>query len=153
MNLPVNCSPSRLTKRRSPTTTGNIERFHRTLCRELLDETGAFETIEAAQIAIDEWVHAYNTVRPHHHWTSPPQPPCSARDRRAANPMLQNSMSPTPAATCNRLKLIAGDRARYCNARLPQWSSTPSSHHQVLSISLAPRNKFGSGRTTADARS
>jgi hypothetical protein len=35
------------------------------LRRELLDETGAFESIEAAQAAIDEWVHAYNTVRPH----------------------------------------------------------------------------------------
>jgi hypothetical protein len=56
---------ARLTKRRSPTTTGKIERFHRTFRRELLDETGAFESIEAAQTAIDEWVHAYNTVRPH----------------------------------------------------------------------------------------
>ena len=56
---------ARLTKRRSPTTTGKIERFHRTLRRELLDETGAFESIEAAQTAIDAWVHAYNTVRPH----------------------------------------------------------------------------------------
>jgi transposase InsO family protein len=56
---------ARLTKRRSPTTTGKIERFHRTLRRELLDETGAFESIEAAQTAIHEWVHAYNTVRPH----------------------------------------------------------------------------------------
>ena len=56
---------ARLTKRRSPTTTGKIERFHRTLRRELLDETGAFDTIETAQTAIDEWVHAYNTCRPH----------------------------------------------------------------------------------------
>lgn len=56
---------ARLTKRRSPTTTGKIERFHQTLGRELLDETGAFESIEAAQAAIDEWLHAYNTVRPH----------------------------------------------------------------------------------------
>lgn len=56
---------ARLTKRRSPTTTGKVERFHRTLRRELLDETGAFESIEAAQTAIDEWVRAYNTVRPH----------------------------------------------------------------------------------------
>lgn len=56
---------ARLTKRRSPTTTGKIERFHRTLRRELLDETGAFATVEAAQAAIDEWVHAYNTARPH----------------------------------------------------------------------------------------
>jgi hypothetical protein len=42
-----------------------VERFHRTLRRELLDETGAFASIEATQAAIDEWVHAYNTVRPH----------------------------------------------------------------------------------------
>ncbi|CAN5817687.1 IS481 family transposase [soil metagenome] len=56
---------ARLTKRRSPTTTGKIERFHKTLRRDLLDEAGAFESIEAAQAAIDEWVHAYNTVRPH----------------------------------------------------------------------------------------
>ncbi|GAB3038233.1 hypothetical protein MBOU_25290 [Mycobacterium bourgelatii] len=56
---------ARLTKRRSPTTTGKVERFHRTLRRELLDEVGAFESIDAAQAAIDEWVHAYNTARPH----------------------------------------------------------------------------------------
>lgn len=56
---------ARLTKRRSPTTTGKVERFHRTLRRELLDEVGAFASIEAAQAAIDEWVHAYNTIRPH----------------------------------------------------------------------------------------
>ncbi len=56
---------ARLAKRRSPTTTGKIERFHRTLRRELLDEVGAFATIEAAQAAVDEWIHAYNTHRPH----------------------------------------------------------------------------------------
>ncbi len=56
---------ARLAKRRSPTTSGKIERFHRTLRRELLDEVGAFASIEAAQAAIDEWVHAYNTLRPH----------------------------------------------------------------------------------------
>jgi transposase InsO family protein len=56
---------ARLTKRRSPTTTGKVERFHRTLRRELLDEVGAFASIETAQAAIDEWVHAYNTMRPH----------------------------------------------------------------------------------------
>jgi len=54
-----------LTKRRSPTTTGKVERFHRTLRRELLDEVGAFASIETAQAAVDAWVHAYNTMRPH----------------------------------------------------------------------------------------
>ncbi|ORI13649.1 IS481 family transposase [Rhodococcus sp. 1168] len=56
---------ARLTRRHSPTTTGKIERFHRTLRREFLDEAGAFADIVAAQAALDEWVHAYNTIRPH----------------------------------------------------------------------------------------
>ncbi|KAA0923125.1 MULTISPECIES: IS481 family transposase [Rhodococcus] len=56
---------ARLTRRHSPTTTGKIERFHRTLRREFLDEAGAFADIAAAQAALDEWVHAYNTLRPH----------------------------------------------------------------------------------------
>jgi transposase InsO family protein len=54
-----------LTKPRSPTTTGKIERFHQTLRRELLDETGPFTDLPAAQAAVDAWVHAYNHVRPH----------------------------------------------------------------------------------------
>ncbi|WP_230595561.1 integrase core domain-containing protein [Rhodococcoides fascians] len=56
---------ARLTRRHSPTTTGKIERFHRTLRREFLDEAGAFADIATAQAALDEWVHAYNTIRPH----------------------------------------------------------------------------------------
>jgi transposase InsO family protein len=55
----------RLTKRRSPTTTGKIERFHKTVREELLDEVTAFESLDAAQDAIDGWVHSYNHSRPH----------------------------------------------------------------------------------------
>ncbi|MFB7917135.1 integrase core domain-containing protein [Streptomyces sp. NPDC056061] len=55
----------RLTKPRSPTTTGKIERFHGSLRRELLDSCGPFETLAVAQASIDEWVHAYNYRRPH----------------------------------------------------------------------------------------
>jgi transposase InsO family protein len=54
-----------LTKPRSPTTTGKIERFHKTLRRELLDSAGPFASIEVAQEAIDAWVHGYNHSRPH----------------------------------------------------------------------------------------
>jgi transposase-like protein len=54
-----------LTKRRSPTTTGKIERWHQTLRRELLDESGEFASLDAAQAAIDAWVATYNTQRPH----------------------------------------------------------------------------------------
>jgi transposase InsO family protein len=55
----------RHTKPRSPTTTGKIERFHKTLRAELLDHVAPFETLEAAQAGIDGWVHAYNHQRPH----------------------------------------------------------------------------------------
>lgn len=55
----------RLTKPRSPTTTGKIERFHKTLRTEFLDHVAPFESIAAAQEAVDAWVHAYNHQRPH----------------------------------------------------------------------------------------
>jgi len=53
-----------LTAPRSPTTTGKIERFHRTMRAELL--TGAlFTSLAAAQVALDAWVEHYNHDRPH----------------------------------------------------------------------------------------
>jgi transposase InsO family protein len=55
----------RLTKIRSPTTTGKIERLHQTLQHELLDVHGPFESIEALQAALDAWRGEYNTDRPH----------------------------------------------------------------------------------------
>jgi transposase InsO family protein len=53
-----------LTQPRSPTTTGKIERFHRTLRAEF-DTTRVFPSLRAAQGALDEWVDYYNTQRPH----------------------------------------------------------------------------------------
>jgi transposase InsO family protein len=55
----------RLTKIRSPTTTGKIERLHQTLQLELLDVHGPFDSIEALQAALDAWREEYNTDRPH----------------------------------------------------------------------------------------
>jgi hypothetical protein len=56
-----------LTAPRSPTTTGKVERFHRTLRREFFSKNDyRFETIEEeAQAALDAWLVTYNTVRPH----------------------------------------------------------------------------------------
>lgn len=53
-----------LTAPRSPTTTGKIERFHRTLRAEF-DTRRVFSSIRVAQQALDEWVAHYNTERPH----------------------------------------------------------------------------------------
>ena len=54
----------RLTAPASPTTTGKIERFHRTLRTEFLAGR-IFESLEAAQAELEAWVGDYNTNRPH----------------------------------------------------------------------------------------
>jgi transposase InsO family protein len=54
-----------LTQPRSPTTTGKIERFHRSLRAEFLGGRAPFANLRAAQQALDEWVGFYNTTRPH----------------------------------------------------------------------------------------
>ena len=53
-----------LTAPRSPTTTGKVERFHKTLKKDFLAGK-TFESLEEAQTAIDEWAAYYNTERPH----------------------------------------------------------------------------------------
>ncbi len=53
-----------LTAPRSPTTTGKVERWHKTLRREFLNGK-VFESIEDAQAQLDAWVREYNFERPH----------------------------------------------------------------------------------------
>jgi transposase InsO family protein len=53
-----------LTQPRSPTTTGKIERFHRTLRIEF-NTKQSFRNLKMAQEALDEWVTYYNNERPH----------------------------------------------------------------------------------------
>jgi transposase InsO family protein len=53
-----------LTAPRSPTTTGKVERFHKTLRREFLNDK-TFASIEDAQMQLDAWVRGYNFERPH----------------------------------------------------------------------------------------
>jgi transposase InsO family protein len=53
-----------LTAPRSPTTTGKVERFHKTLRAEFL--TGkVFASVGDAQAGLDAWVQHYNHERPH----------------------------------------------------------------------------------------
>jgi transposase InsO family protein len=55
-----------LTAPRSPTTTGKIERFHKTMRAEWVrPHDREFATIAQAQASLDAWVVEYNTVRPH----------------------------------------------------------------------------------------
>ena len=47
-----------------PQTQGKLERFHRTLKRELL-RRHRFENLQDAQRRLDSWLGIYNTIRPH----------------------------------------------------------------------------------------
>lgn len=62
-----------LTKIRSPTTTGKVERWHRSIQEELLAEQGPFADRTHAQQAVEKWRQEYNTQRPHQalHMTTP----------------------------------------------------------------------------------
>jgi Integrase core domain len=71
----------RLTKPRSPTTTGKIERLHQALPRELLEPHGPFETLEALQAGLDAWRAEYNGDRPHQSLAMAFPPPGSPRPR------------------------------------------------------------------------
>jgi transposase InsO family protein len=53
-----------LTRPASPTTTGKIERFHRTMQLEF-NTAQVFRSLRIAQQALDEWVAYYNAQRPH----------------------------------------------------------------------------------------
>lgn len=53
-----------LTQPRSPTTTGKVERFHRSLRTEFRTDR-VFASLEHAQAELDEWVTDYNHRRPH----------------------------------------------------------------------------------------
>src|SRR3954451_6291257 len=53
-----------LTKPRSPTTTGKVERFHKAIRTEFRTDR-VFASLALAQAELDEWVADYNTNRPH----------------------------------------------------------------------------------------
>jgi transposase InsO family protein len=55
-----------LTAPRSPTTTGKVERLHKTMRAEFFtDADVVYATIAELQTALDGWVIGYNTERPH----------------------------------------------------------------------------------------
>ena len=55
----------RLTMPASPNQNGKVERFHGTFRPDFLADAGPFDSVAAAQAAIDAWVEQYNTDRPH----------------------------------------------------------------------------------------
>ena len=60
-----NAITHRLTAPESPNQNGKVERFHGTFRPDFLAVAGPFESVAAAQAAVDAWVESYNVERPH----------------------------------------------------------------------------------------
>jgi len=89
----------RLTGVRSPTTTGKIERFHRTLRGEFLAEA-VLPSKADAQAALDAWVVDYNTSRPHQ--AIGMLTPSQRFELRATNTLPVQEPAPPTATTVTR---------------------------------------------------
>ena len=106
-----------LTAPRSPTTTGKIERFHRTLRTEFL--TGVvFESLEDAQVRLDVWVASYNEQRPH-----------SALDMNTPSDRFHSARWERPVDVSG-LQAVARDGS--------DWVSRTVAAHGMISVSSQP---------------
>jgi transposase InsO family protein len=87
-----------LTAPRSPTTTGKVERWHKTLRAEFLNGK-VFASIDDAQRQLDEWVRTYNFERPHQSIGKVRSRPnrCTRRRWRSEKPDFRQT-----SATCSR---------------------------------------------------
>ncbi len=89
-----------LTAPYSPTTTGKIERLHKTIRAEFLTEHDrAHATVEELQAALDAWVVEYNTERPHQSCGGrPPAERFALAERSVVPADVAPAASPAPAA-------------------------------------------------------
>lgn len=94
-----------LTAPYSPTTTGKVERFHRTLRAEWVRPNDrVFATIVEAQASLDAWVSHYNTERPHQSLGM-----ASPVERfRLAQPALRLSRPPSRPSSLRRRCVLGG---------------------------------------------
>jgi transposase InsO family protein len=143
----------RLTKIRSPTTTGKVERFHHTLQTEFLDQTGVFADLATAQAALDGWVHAYNHERPHQSLAMATPASRFQPETRPAVDDFYTSLAPEPVMATG-----AGSQPSTMDE-----SPDPSKHgsagavevHLIVpasgALSLAGRQEVWVGRPSPDA--
>jgi hypothetical protein len=107
-----------LTAPRSPTTTGKVERLHKTMRAEFFaDADRVFATIGELQAALDGWVKYYNTERPHQSLgMSPP----AERFALAAGPDLE-VVEPLAAVATNGQRCAGSQRADLRSAGVQRW--------------------------------
>jgi transposase InsO family protein len=127
-----------LTGVRRPTTTGKIERFHKTLRAELL--TGRrFDSLPQAQQVLDDWVADYNTRRPHQAiaMAVPNQrfQPATANPNPAPGPQTHSARPATPTPTEVTRRVSASGLIGVC---YQQVSAGRHLAGQVVTVRLHP---------------
>jgi hypothetical protein len=123
---------------RAPTTTGKIERFHKTLRAELL--TGRrFDSLPQAQQELDAWVADYNTHRPHQALAMavPAQRfhPATASPNRAPGGPLQPPRPVTLSATEITRRVSASGLIGVCYQQVSAGRHLAS---QIVTVRLHP---------------
>jgi transposase InsO family protein len=106
-----------LTAPYSPTTTGKVERLHKTMRAEFFTpHDGAFATVAELQAALDGWVREYNTTRPHQSCGGrPPAERFALADRSLAADDTAAAEPPAQAAAGGTARRPAGV-SRWVNA-------------------------------------
>jgi hypothetical protein len=101
----------RLTAPYSPTTTGKVERLHRTMRREFF-ELHTFDTLEETQIALDNWVRDYNTQRPHQSLGDVAPVKRFELAKRDTLEVLDGDVTDEPASVVKSLARVVDDKGR-----------------------------------------
>ena len=114
-----------LTKPYSPTTTGKVERLHKTMRAEFFTpHDRQFATVKELQAALDEWVAEYNTTRPHQS--------CGGRPPAERFRLADRSVTPDDSAAAPVPAPVAA--ARGAAARRPPGVSRWVNAHGKISL-------------------
>ena len=137
-----------LTLPRSPTTTGKIERFHRTLRAEF-DTRQIFTSLQVAQQALNEWVGYYNTARPHQalNDATPADRFTSPLTSQEQGSSSTTPVAPTPAVI-NSARATDRTGDGWISRRVGPNGVVCVSWQQVTSAHIAPGNAATSSSTT-----
>ena len=101
----------RLTAPYSPTTTGKIERLHRTMRREFF-ELATYDTLAETQDALDAWVEDYNQHRPHQSLGDLPPIRRFELARRDALEVIDGEVSEVAPTARKSLARVVDDKGR-----------------------------------------
>ena len=103
-----------LTAPYSPTTTGKVERLHKTMRAEFFTpKDGSFATVEELQAAVDGWVSEYNTARPHQS--------CGGRPPIERFRLADRSITPDDSAAAPVLAQVTAAAAGRQPAGVSRW--------------------------------